>query len=68
MDRLLDAAKKEVNPELRKELYAKVADIIYEDVPVLPIYYTNDTIAAVNAVQGAKPTSYIRFDELSFKK
>ena len=68
MDRLLDEAKKEVNPELRKELYAKVADIIYEDVPVLPIYYTNDTIAAVNTVQGAKPTSYIRFDELSFKK
>lgn len=68
MDRLLDAAKKEVNPEVRKELYAKVADIIYEDVPVLPIYYTNDTVAAVNIVEGVKPTSYIRFDELSFKK
>ena len=68
MDRLLDEAKKEVNVERRKELYSKVADIIYEDVPALPIYYLNDSVAAVKSVEGMKPTSYIRFDELSFKK
>lgn len=68
MDRLLDDAKKEVDQEKRKELYAKVADIIYEDVPALPIYYLNDSVAAVKSVEGLKPTSYIRFEELSFKK
>lgn len=68
MDRLLDEAKKEVNVERRKELYSKVADIIYEDVPALPIYYLNDSVAAVKSVEGMKSTSYIRFDELSFKK
>lgn len=68
MDILLDAAKKEVDQEVRKGLYAKIADIVYEDVPVLPVYYSNDTVAAINSVVGIKPTSYIRFDELSFKK
>ena len=64
----VEEAKKEVNVERRKELYSKVADIIYEDVPALPIYYLNDSVAAVKSVEGMKPTSYIRFDELSFKK
>lgn len=68
MDRLLDAAKKEVNQEKRKELYKQVADMIYEEVPVIPMYYANNTVAAVKSVKGVKPTSYIYFHELSFEK
>lgn len=67
MDKLLDSAKKEINTEKRKELYKEVADIIYTDVPVIPMYYTNNTVASTENVEGMKPTSYIRFNELKFK-
>lgn len=67
MDKLLDDAKKEVNPEKRKELYKEVADIIYTDVPVIPMYYTNNTVASTKNIEGMKPTSYINFNELKFK-
>ena len=68
MDKLLDEAKKEINSEKRKELYKKVADIIYDEVPAIPMYYVNNTVAAVKNVKGVKPTSYIYFQELSFEK
>lgn len=67
MDKLLDAAKREIDPEKRKELYKEVSDIIYEDVPVIPVYYTNNTVAATNDVEGVEPTSYILFQNLKFK-
>lgn len=67
MDRLLDDAKKEIDVEKRKELYKEVADIIYTDVPVIPMYYTNNTVASTKYVEGMEPTSYIRFNELKFK-
>ena len=67
MDKLLDDAKKEINTEKRKELYKEVADIIYTDVPVIPMYYTNNTVASTKNIEGMKPTSYIRFNELKFK-
>lgn len=68
MDKLLDDAKKEVDQNKRKELYKEVAEIIYDDVPVIPMYYSNNTVAAVKGIEGVKATSYINFDELSFKK
>lgn len=67
MDRLLDEAKKEINIEKRKELYKEVADLIYTDVPVIPMYYTNNVVASTKEVGGMQPTSYIRFNELKFK-
>lgn len=67
MDKVLDAAKKEVDQNVRKDMYKQVAEIIYEDVPVIPVYYSNNTVAAVKAVKGMKPTSYIYFNELSFE-
>lgn len=68
MDKLLDEAKKEVDQNKRKELYKQVAEIVYDDVPVIPMYYSNNTVAAVKGIEGVKATSYINFDELSFKK
>lgn len=67
MDKVLDEAKREIDVEKRKELYKEVADIIYTDVPVIPMYYTNNTVASTKNVEGMKPTSYIRFNELEFK-
>ncbi|WP_286034055.1 ABC transporter substrate-binding protein [Fusobacterium necrogenes] len=67
MDKLLDAAKKEIDVEKRKELYKQVANIIYTDVPVIPMYYANNTVASTKYVEGMKPTSYILFNELKFK-
>ena len=50
-----------------KSYIKEVADIIYTDVPVIPMYYTNNTVASTKNVEGMKPTSYIRFNELKFK-
>ena len=68
MDKLLDEAKKKQIKIREKKLYKQVAEIIYDDVPVIPIYYSNNTVAAVKGIEGVKATSYINFDELSFKK
>lgn len=42
MDRLLDEAQVSMNPRRRRELYAQVARLALEDVPILPLYQQVD--------------------------
>lgn len=68
MDRLLDLAKKETDVKKREELYKEVSKIINEDVPAIPVYYINNTVAATKNIEGLEPTSYIMFQNLKFKQ
>lgn len=45
-DAVLDEALQETDPEKAQELYSKAQMFIYEDVPVIPLYSPNWTIAA----------------------
>lgn len=67
VDGLLDAAKKEMDVEKRKTMYKDVADAVNEDVPALPLYYSNTIIGANRSIEGVQPTSYPIFYKYSFK-
>ncbi len=51
MDKLLDEAQVSMNPKRRRELYAQVARLIQEDVPVLPLYQQVDLYGVSRRVQ-----------------
>lgn len=45
-DAILDAALQETDPAKAQELYSQVQQLVYEDVPVIPLYSPNWTVAA----------------------
>jgi peptide/nickel transport system substrate-binding protein len=51
MDRLLDEAQVSMNPKRRRELYARAARLIQEDVPVLPLYQQVDLYGVSRRVE-----------------
>lgn len=50
-DKLLAAGKKEMDKQKRIEAYHKFQEVVYDDVPVIWIYYPNDLIAINKRVQ-----------------
>ena len=68
VDKLLDDAKKEMNVEVRRQMYIDASRIINEDVPVLPLYYSNTTVGISNKLTGVEATSYPLFYKYDFKK
>ncbi|MGL4393065.1 MAG: ABC transporter substrate-binding protein, partial [Fusobacteriaceae bacterium] len=52
VDKLLENAKKEMNVEKRKKMYAEVQDIINNDAVLLPTYYRNTTIGIQKNIEG----------------
>ena len=51
-DELLDAAIQETDPQKAQELYSEIQQLVYEDVPLIPLYSPNWTIAANVHVKG----------------
>jgi peptide/nickel transport system substrate-binding protein len=51
MDRLLDEAQVSMSPKRRRELYARAARLIQEDVPVLPLYQQVDLYGVSRRVE-----------------
>ncbi|MDR1510489.1 MAG: ABC transporter substrate-binding protein [Synergistaceae bacterium] len=51
MDKLLNSAVAETDPEKRKSLYAEAIKIYTEDVPAIPLYYPNGSRAYSKAVK-----------------
>lgn len=51
-DKLLDAALVETDPAKAQDLYTQVQQLIYEDVPLIPIFARMWTVAARNEVKG----------------
>ena len=50
VDDLLDAARREVNQEVRNELYAQALQIIAMEAPVIPLYH-RDFVFGLNGVE-----------------
>lgn len=68
VDELLDNAKKEMDIEKRRNMYIEIINIVNEDVPVLPINYSNTIIGVTNKLEGVQPISYPMFYKYNFKK
>lgn len=67
MDKLLEDARSEMDVEKRKNLYIEATKIINEDVPLIPMYYSNTTVGVSNNLVGVEATSYPLFYKYSFK-
>ncbi|MEG0584701.1 MAG: DNA-binding protein, partial [Cetobacterium sp.] len=64
---LLEDARSEMDVEKRKNLYIEATKIINEDVPLIPMYYSNTTVGVSNNLVGVEATSYPLFYKYSFK-
>lgn len=69
-DKLIKAAKVELDPAKRSEMLHKAQDIIMEDLPILPIYfYTNIVCYRPYAKQVVKsPLGFIYFENAYIEK
>ena len=67
-DKLIDEIRVTLDPEVRKELYLKVQDIIYEEQPYVFLFVPSELIAIHNRFDGTE-TSPMRpgYREASFK-
>jgi peptide/nickel transport system substrate-binding protein len=54
MNELIEAQRKEQNPEKRKQLFAEIQDILAKDVPYIPLWQTQDFLFAQNNITGVK--------------
>jgi peptide/nickel transport system substrate-binding protein len=52
MNELIEAQRKEQNPEKRKQLFAEIQDILAKDVPYIPLWQTQDFLFAQNNISG----------------
>ncbi|TKT78230.1 peptide ABC transporter substrate-binding protein [Aquamicrobium sp. LC103] len=59
VDRLLDLGATQENVEERKQTYAKVQDILLEEVPFAPQFGVVQGNMTVSALQGIKPNQYV---------
>lgn len=51
VDKLLSDAKNSVDPELRKQYYAKIQEIVQEDLPIFTLAYTSQNIGKQKTVE-----------------
>jgi len=51
VDALIDEARKEVDPKLRKPLYAEVQRILAEDLPYINLWYLDNVMVHTNRVR-----------------
>lgn len=69
-DKLVDAAKVEIDANKREELLHQAEDMLMEDMPVLPIYYDAQPMGIQSYVKGLKtsPLGFIYFDKVTIEK
>lgn len=67
LDKYLDDARVEINPEKRKEYYAAAQKIIYDNTLVIPLYYSTELVGKSKKVQGFgfSPTFAHRLHDLT---
>lgn len=58
MDALLDRIERELDPEARKALWARLQEIYTEDLPVLPLYWRANAFILPKWLQGVRPTGH----------
>ncbi|MDX3924618.1 MAG: peptide ABC transporter substrate-binding protein [Shinella sp.] len=59
IDRLLDMGVTQTNLDERKETYARVQEILLQEVPFAPQLAVSEGGIKVNALQGIKPNQYV---------
>jgi peptide/nickel transport system substrate-binding protein len=69
-DALVTAAKRELDREKRKEMYRKAQQIMFDDVPTLPLVHTDVRVVLRDHVKGyfLHPTSMVRLRKTFFEK
>ena len=56
MDRLIDQAEIELDPDKRKVLWAKMQRLYATELPSLPLYFRSDTFILPKWLKGVRPT------------
>lgn len=64
LDGLIDQARREVDPKLRKPLYAEVQSILAEDVPYINLFYLDNVLVHTARVRNLKLNPAGNFDFL----
>ena len=65
MDALLEAARQEIDPDVRYELYTQVSELCKEDCPIIPVMQSTNTLTAWKDIQGVygHPASAFLFQD-----
>jgi peptide/nickel transport system substrate-binding protein len=64
IDALIDKARREIDPNVRKPLYAEVQQILAEDLPYINLWYLDNVLVHTNRVRGIKLNPAGNFDFL----
>lgn len=52
-NKLIDRSRQEQNPEVRKQLFAQLQDLLVQEVPFIPLWQSKDFLFVQKQVQGA---------------
>ena len=58
MDKALDDAERELDPDKRRALFADILRLYADDLPVLPMYFRVDSFVIPRPLKGIVPTGY----------
>ena len=64
VDALIDQARREVDPNVRKPLYAEVQRILAEDLPYIDLWYLDNVVVHTRRVKNLKLNSAGNYDFL----
>jgi ABC-type transport system substrate-binding protein len=64
LDALIDRARREVSPEVRKPLYAEVQRILAEDMPYINLWYLDNVMVHARRVQNIRMNPAGNYDFL----
>lgn len=61
LDELLEQGSQEIDREKRREIYAKIQDILAAEVPMLPLWHPDNVTVARRVVEGFRmwPTAQL---------
>jgi peptide/nickel transport system substrate-binding protein len=59
MDKALDAAERELDPDRRRGLFADIQRLYARDLPVLPLYFRVDSFVIPRQLKGVRPTGHL---------
>jgi peptide/nickel transport system substrate-binding protein len=59
MDKALDAAERELDPDRRRRLFADIQRLYAQDLPVLPLYFRVDPFVIPKQLKGVRPTGHL---------
>lgn len=54
VDALIDKARREIDPKVRKPLYAEIQQILAEDLPYIDLWYLDNVLVRTKRVHGIK--------------